>query len=324
MKLTAVIAALALAVTVFAACGSTSDNSAGESESDAKLSVVATIFPEYDFARTIGADMADVTMLVDPGSTIHNFDPSPSDIISIENADIFLYIGGESDEWVDDILESLDTSKTTVVRLMDYVTGFEEELAEGMEPEEEEEEGEAEGEEEPEYDEHIWVSPKNAIELVDVIADAMIGKDSVNADAYRANADAYKSELEAVDQEIEDVIKGGVRNKIIVADRFPFRYFVEQYGLDYAAAFIGCSDQTDAGPKTIAYLVDTVKNEGIPYIYHVELSNQNVAGIISEQTGAEALQLNSAENVTKQEFDDGVTYAELMRQNTESLKKGLY
>ncbi|MDR1028309.1 MAG: metal ABC transporter substrate-binding protein [Clostridiales Family XIII bacterium] len=323
----ALLAVLCLCLAILlAACGSAQDKAAARSDAENPdgLSVVATIFPEYDFAKAIGGDRAEVTMLIDPGSGVHNFDPAPSDIIAMENADVFLYIGGESDEWVDDILESMDSSKTKVIRLMDYVTGVEEELKEGMEPEEEEDEEGAEGEEETEYDEHIWVSPKNAIVLVDAIADAMCAQDSANEEFYRDNAKAYKAELERVDTELEGIIDGGARRKIIVADRFPFRYFVDQYGLDYAAAFVGCSDQTDAGPKTIAHLVNTVKDEGIPYVFHVELSNKNVADVICEQSGAEMLQLNSGENVTKEDFDNGVTYVELMARNAESLRKGLY
>ncbi|MDR2157127.1 MAG: metal ABC transporter substrate-binding protein [Clostridiales Family XIII bacterium] len=327
----AALATVAMVSLLFAACGSGSDDKDARTEdkTDGKLNVVATIFPEYDFARAVGGDLAEITMLMDPGAGVHNFDPSPSDIMAIEHADVFLYIGGESDEWVDDILESTDTSGTEVVRLMDYVDGVEEELKEGMEPEEEEEsaedeEGEGHDGEEPEYDEHIWVSPKNAIALIGVIADVMGKKDSANADAYQTNAAAYKAELELIDAQFGEIVKSGARKKIVVADRFPFRYFVDQYGLDYAAAFIGCSDQTDAGPKTIAYLIDTVKKESIPYVYHVELSNRNVAGAICEQTGAGMLQLNSGENVTKEDFDAGVTYVDLMKRNAENLKKGLY
>ncbi|MDR0356930.1 MAG: metal ABC transporter substrate-binding protein, partial [Clostridiales Family XIII bacterium] len=304
MKRSAAIGVVCLILILFAACGANSkDESSAGAESSEKLKVVTTIFPEYDFARAIGGEFAEVSMLIDPGSGIHNFDPTPSDIISIQEADVFLYIGGESDEWADDILASMDSAGTKTVRLIDFTGGVEEELKEGMEPEEEEEHEGEDAEEEPEYDEHIWVSPKNALKLVDAIADAMIEKDEDRADAYRTNAEAYKEELSKTDAELQAVVDGGARKKIVVADRFPFRYFVDQYGLDYAAAFVGCSDQTDAGPKTIAYLVNTVKEEGIPCVYHVELSNKNVAGIISEQTGAEMLQLNSGENVTKDDFD---------------------
>jgi zinc transport system substrate-binding protein len=304
--------------------GSGAEEAADTGSSDGKLNVVATIFPEYDFARAISGGNADVSMLIDPGASVHSYDPSPGDLKTISGADVFIYVGGESDEWVDRILEGIDTRNMKVVRLMDYVEGVEEELKEGMEPEEEEEEeGAEDGEEEVEYDEHVWVSPGNALLLTDAIAGAMAEKDPAHKSEYEANAAKYKAELEKVDAEIEETVKGAQRQKIVVADKFPFRYFVDRYGLDYSAAFPGCSDQADAGAQTIAYLIDTVKEGKLPYIYHVELSNRNVADAIAEQTGAEPLLLNSCENVTKEDFDSGVTYVDLMRVNAENLKKGL-
>jgi zinc transport system substrate-binding protein len=295
----------------------------GGASPDGKLNVIATIFPEYDFARAISGGEADVTLLIDPGSSVHSFDPSPGDLKTISDADVFIYVGGESDEWVDRIIDSLDTENMKIVRLMDYVDAVEEELKEGMEPEEEEEGEEGEGEEGPEYDEHVWVSPGNALVLMDAISGAMCEKDPANRALYEENAAKYKTELESVDAEIADVVKSAGRQKIVVADKFPFRYFVDRYGLDYAAAFPGCSDQADAGARTIAYLIDTVKADDMPYIYHVELSNRNVADAIAEQTGAEALLLNSCENLSKEDFDSGVTYVDLMKANAENLRKGL-
>jgi zinc transport system substrate-binding protein len=285
-----------------------------------KLRVVCTIFPEYDFARAIAGGRADVSMLTDPGASVHSFDPSPADIREIQDADVFVYVGGESDVWADSILASLDTDGMKIVRLMDYVYVYEEELKEGMTPEDE---GAVADAEETEYDEHVWTSPKNAILLIDAIRDALCEADEAHAETYTDNAAAYKEKLVAIDETILELVQTAKRNKIIVADKFPFRYFVEQYGLDYAAAFPGCSDQTDAGAATIAYLIRSVTEEKIPYIYYVELSNQSVAGAIAEQTGAEMLLLNSGENVSKDDFNAGVTYVDLMNQNSENLRKGL-
>jgi zinc transport system substrate-binding protein len=310
-----------MALFVFAGCGS---EKSGAAPSDGKLNVVTTIFPEYDFARAISGGNADVALLIDPGASIHSFDPSPGDLKVVSDADVFIYVGGESDEWADRVIESLDDPNMKIVRLMDYVDNVEEELKEGMEPEEEEEEGETEsGEEEIEYDEHVWVSPGNALLLMDAIKNALSEADPANSSEYEANAAKYKEELEKVDAEIADVVNSAKRKKIVVADKFPFRYFVDHYGLDYVAAFPGCSDQADAGAQTIAYLMDTVTNENIPYVYHVELSNRNVADAIAEQTGADVLLLNSCENITKEDFDAGVTYVNLMSVNVENLKKGL-
>jgi zinc transport system substrate-binding protein len=213
---------------------------------------------------------------------------------------------------------------------MDYVNVYEEELKEGMTPEEEEATSVIPAQagipdaEEVEYDEHVWTSPKNAILLIDAIRDAMCEADDAHAKVYTDNAAAYKEKLVAIDETILELVQTAKRNKIIVADKFPFRYFVEQYGLDYAAAFPGCSDQTDAGAATIAYLIRSVTEEKIPYIYYVELSNQSVASAIAEQTGAEMLLLNSGENVSKDDFNAGVTYVDLMNQNIENLRKGLH
>ncbi|GHU82786.1 periplasmic divalent manganese/zinc-binding lipoprotein [Clostridia bacterium] len=316
-KFLCIMLSIVLMAAIFTGCGNnknTADNG--------KINVVASIFPEYDFARAIAGDNANLSMLIAPGASIHSFDPTPAQIRAAQNADIFIYIGGESDIWADNLLASLDTSNMKILRLMDFVENQEEELKEGMEPEEEEAD-DGEEAEEAEYDEHIWTSPKNAVLLIDAIADALCEKDGDNADLYKTNAAAYQAELQAVDEEIAAIVANAGRKKIVVADKFPFLYFVNQYGLDYAAAFSGCSDQTDASAQTMAYLINIVKNDQIPYVYYVELSNQSVADAISEQTGTGTLLLNSCHNVTKVEFDNGATYLSLMKQNAENLRKGL-
>ncbi len=309
-----------LAVTLLG-CGPRSESA--NKKPDGKLNIVATIYPQYDFTRAIVGDRANLTMLVSPGASIHSFDPSPADILKIKNADLFIYIGGESDVWVDKILGSMDTSKMKILRLMDCVKAVEEETVEGMEAEEATEGASQDEEEEPEYDEHIWTSPENAVKLINAISDSLCERDSANADFYRNNAKSYTGEIKKVGDEIASIVKNAKHKKIVVADKFPFRYFVDEFGLDYCAAFGGCSDQTDASAATLAYLVDTVKKDSIPYVFYVELSNQNVAKAVSEQTGAGMLLLNSCHNVTKSDFEAGVTYLSLMKQNAENLRKGL-
>ncbi len=324
-----------------------------------KLRIVATIFPEYDFARAIAGDKADISMLVQPGASVHSYEPSPADMVNIMNADIFIYVGGETDDWIDGMLEAVDTSEMQIIRLMDHVDVVEEEIKEGMEEEEghdhahaegeanteedhaheeedhaegdhdheEEDHAEEEGHEHEEgevaLDEHVWTSPKNAIKFIDVIGGAISARDPANAALYDENSEKYKAELTSVDSELKAVVDAAARRKIIVADRFPYRYFTDAYGLDYAAAFPGCVDQSDAAPQTIAFLINAVKQENIPYIYCKELSNQNVAKAVAEETGAGLLQLNSCENLSRTDFEAGLTYVELMRQNVESLQKGL-
>jgi zinc transport system substrate-binding protein len=283
-----------------------------------RLNVVATIFPQYDFARAIIGGRANLSMLVRPGSEIHSFEPTPQDIISMRNADVFIYIGGESDAWVDEILESIDTSNKKIVRLIDLVNAVSEELAEGMQGEEEGEEAE-----EDELDEHIWTSPENAMILISAISDVLREVDPENADYYAANAKSYISEIAAVDEDFRRVVATGKRKKIVFGERFPFRYFTDLYGIEYRAAFNGCSTESDASVATMAYLMRTMTDENIPVVYTIELSNGNIARAIAEQTGAEVLTLHSCHNVTKADFESGRTYLSIMRDNVESLRKGL-
>ncbi len=297
---------------------------------DTKLNIVATVFPLYDFAWAVAGDKAEVSMLLKPGAEIHSYDPSPADIIKIQNADVFLYVGGESDVWVDEILSSMDVSHKQVIRLMDTVSLVEEETVEGMQEEEEEHHhdgdeedgGEPEGEE-PEYDEHIWTSPQNAQVMVQAIAGALAAADEKNKDAYAANADAYAAGIQAVDAAFEAVVSQSAHHLLVFGDRFPFRYFADAYGLEYRAAFPGCSTETEASAATIAYLIDTVKQNNLPCVYTIELSNGNIARSIGEQTGAQVLTLHSCQGISRDEFAAGETYVSIMQKNVEALKKGL-
>lgn len=323
MRMKMLVWLLVVFMSSVALAGCAGNIQSSKNTSNKKMSIVTTIFPIYDFTRAIVGDKATVTMLVSPGASIHSFDPSPADIKKINDSDIFIYIGGESDVWVSRILQSMDTSKIKLIRLMDFIKPVEEDEVEGMQAEEESHEHDATETQEPQYDEHIWTSPQNAVKLIDAIADGVCAVDSKSSDAYRQNAESYTSKIQNVSTEFKYVVDSAKRKKIVVADKFPFRYFVDEYGLDYRAAFSGCSDQTDASVATIAYLVNTVKNEGLQYVYYVELSNQNVARAISEQTGAGMLLLHSCHNVSKADFEKGVTYLSLMEQNVENLRKGL-
>ena len=323
------IATLLLAVFFMSALFGASAHTAAASEE--KLNIVATVFPLYDFARAVAGDKAEVTMLLKPGAEIHSYDPSPADIIQIQNADIFLYVGGESDVWVDEILSSMDTSHKQVIRLMDTVSLVEEETVEGMQEEEEEHHHdgdalEAEGEpetEEAEYDEHVWTSPKNAVVMVQAIAGALEAADVKNKEAYAMNAKAYTTSIQAVDAAFEAVVSQSLHHLLVFGDRFPFRYFADAYGLEYRAAFPGCSTETEASAATIAYLIDTVRQNKLPYIYTIELSNGNIARSISEQTGAQILTLQSCQGISRDAFEAGETYVSIMQKNVEALKKGL-
>ncbi|MDR2343112.1 MAG: metal ABC transporter substrate-binding protein [Spirochaetaceae bacterium] len=289
-------------------------------KADGKPAVVTTIFPAYDFAREIAGDNVNLTMLLPPGAESHSFEPSPRDIITIQNSDIFIYVGGESDAWVDRILDSMDTNMITI-RLMDAVDVVEEEIVEGMQ-EEEEDGGEEEAE--TEYDEHVWTSPRNAELIVRKIADTLESLDAANAAEYEKNTVAYIEKLRKLDGEFKDLVDGAKRKTIVFGDRFPFRYFADAYGLDYYAAFPGCSTETDCSPATIAFLIDKVRDEKIPVVFHIELSNENIADAIAEETGAKKSLLHAVHNITKRDFDSGTGYYDLMTQNLVYLRNALY
>jgi zinc transport system substrate-binding protein len=285
---------------------------------EGKISVVTTNFPPYDFVREIGGTRVDLHMLLPPGSESHSFEPTPQDIIRIQNCDVFIYGGGESDDWVDRILDSMDTGKKHIISLLDCVDAVEEEIVEGMEEEEEEETGEAE------YDEHVWTSPHNAKLIVLKISDTLKRLDPSNAAEYERNTLAYITKLNELNDAFEKVVSGAARKTIVFGDRFPFRYFADAYGLTYFAAFPGCSTETECSAATIAFLVNKIRAEKIPVVFYIELSNEKIADTISEETGAKKRLLHAAHNITKRDFDRGVTYYDIMSGNVDSLKEALY
>lgn len=311
-----------------------------------KYSVVSTSFPGYDFARAVTKNTnISAKMLVKPGAETHTYEPTPQDIIDIKNADMFVYVGGDSDTWVEKILKDVDTKKTHVVKLVDLVSTVEEEIVEGMEDEDEHDHDHDnnhsdshdhdhdhdhvshehkhdhdEEEEGPEVDEHVWTSPKKAMEIVKKIAEVASEIDAAEKNKIDDNAEKYVAEIAEVDKDLHQVIDGKI-SEIVVADRFPFRYFADEFGLKYAAAFSGCSEQTEASAKTISFLINKVKQEKIKKIYKIELSNGKIAETVSKDTGAEVLELHSAHNVTADDFSKGVTYVDLMKRNLAALSK---
>ena len=326
-----------------------------------KLKIVTTNFAEYDFARQITGDKADVKMLLKPGAESHSYEPSPQDIKTIQDSDLFVYVGGDSDEWVGDILESMD-KKPNTFKLMDAVDLMEEEVKEGMvhehhhddeheheheheehadkheheheehadkhehEHEEHADKHEHEHEEhadEPEMDEHVWTSPVNAIKIVEKMSAEIIKLDPNNADTYKKNTEEYIKKLQKLDGEFREVVNNGKRKEIVVGDRFPFLYFVKEYGIEYYAAFPGCSTDTDTNPATIAFLTEKVKEDNIPVVFHIELSNEQMSKAIAEATGAKSELLNAVHNISDEDFKKGVTYIDLMEHNVEVLKEAL-
>lgn len=290
---------------------------------DGKLHVVTTIFAPYDFAREIGGEDVSVTMLLKPGSEVHSYEPSPKDIIAIRNADVFLYVGGESDEWVRDVLAGVDNPDLRTVTLMDCVEALEEETVEGMQAGHEEHDHDHDHEEAAEYDEHVWTSPRNAALICEKLAGAFAAADPAHAEAYTQRCGAYVEELGALDNEFREIVENGERKTIIFADRFPLLYFANAYDLTYFAAYPGCADAAEPSAATVAFLIDKVEAERIPVVFCIELSNQKLADTVCEATGAKKLQFSSCHNVTAAEFKDGATYLSLMQQNAAALREAL-
>ena len=282
-------------------------------KADSRLAIVTTIFPAYDFARAVCGTRADVTMLIPPGSEIHSYEPTPQDILKIQNCDIFIYNGGDSDAWVDDVLSSIENNMT-VVRMTDCVQTLTEEDKEGMTVHEE-------GGEEP--DEHVWTSPLNAEKIAAAIEGAASAKDPAGAEIYSAALKAYTEELSELDAAFRKTVSQGKRRTVVFADRFPVRYFTEEYGLDYYAAYPGCAEDAEPSAKTVAFLIDKVRQEDIPYVLYIEFSNQKMADTVCEDTGCGKLEFDSCHNVSKADFENGVTYLDLMWKNVDTLRKAL-
>ena len=310
---------------------------------DQKISVVTTIFPQYDFVRQIAGDSVDLKMLLKPGEETHSYEPTPQDIIAIQNSDLFIYVGGENDAWVEDILESMPDNGRKTLKLVDCVDTVEEEHVEGMkeerghdhddhdeddaEHEENEADHEEHGQEEThsvhEIDEHVWTSPLNAIKIVEQIKEELCEIDPENASDYEENAEDYVAQLNELDQEFQDVVDHSKRKLMIFGDRFPFRYFAEAYGLDYYAAFSGCASDTEPSAATMAFLINKVRDENIKTVLKMELSNENIAKAIAEATNADVKEFYSCHNLTAEQFADGETYLSLMEKNVETLREVL-
>ena len=303
-----------------------------------KLQIVTTLFPYYDFARTIAQDRADVTLLLSPGREAHSFEPTPLDAVTISEADVFLYNGGEGEYWVESMLDAAGEHIAVASRMMDYVDALDEEYVEGMQgadghdhdhehgshdDHDNDHEEDEHDSDEVEYDEHIWTSPKNAVILCRAVCDAICRADAENAAFYRANCENYCAQLEDLDARFAALCESAPRRLLIFADRFPMLYFCREYGLDYRAAFHGCSGDTEPSLATIKFLIDKVEDENIPVVYTIDFGTKKVAAVVSECTGAAIETLYSMQTVSRADFDAGETYLTLMERNFEALRKGL-
>lgn len=309
-----------------------------------KLKIVATIFPEYDWVRQILGDEAknaELTLLLDNGVDLHSYQPTADDIAKISECDLFIYVGGESDGWVKDALKEGKNPDRKVINLLEALGNNtkEEEVVEGMQAEEEEHEStaagesaaagessEAEEEEGPEYDEHVWLSLRNARELCETIAEDLKSLDSAHASVYDANLKKYEGELDALDQQYQKAVNAAGNKTLLFGDRFPFRYLVDDYGIKYYAAFVGCSAETEASFETVSFLAKKMDELGLKHVMTIEGPDKKIAATVIENTkdkNQDVLALNSMQSVTTKDIEGGETYLGVMQQNLEVLKKAL-
>lgn len=286
-----------------------------------KIKVTASNFASYDFLRAIigDNDNIELTFLLGPGKDAHSYDPTAQDLITIQNSDLFIYIGGEMEKWADRVLPTLDTSSTKVICVADDIKTIDEQEIDGAEPEDEEDE------EEGAFDEHIWTSPDNAITMVNTLEKSMEEIDSSNSSKYKQNAENYIAKIKNVDKQIQEIVDNKKRDRLVFGDKMPMQYFINYYKLQVSAAFSGCSTETEPSSKTIAYLVNKAKEEKTPVILYIELNNGKVANTIANEVenGCKAMQIQTLHNVSKTDFDNGETWVSLMERNLDVLKTAL-
>ncbi|MBR3163315.1 MAG: zinc ABC transporter substrate-binding protein [Clostridia bacterium] len=290
-----------------------------------KIKVVSSNFASYDFLRAIigDNDNVELTFLLGPGKDAHSYDPTAQDLITIQNADIFVYIGGEMEKWSDKVLEAVGDKKSKIICIADDIDTIEEKEVDGAEEEEEHEHEEEH--EEGAFDEHIWTSPKNAIKMVEVLEKTMEEIDNNNAEKYKKNSEKYIAEIKNIDKQIQNIVDNKKRYRLVFGDKMPMQYFIDYYNLKVSAAFNGCSTETEPSASTIAYLEKKVKEENIPVVLYVELNPGRVAKTIATEVGngCEAMQIQALHNITLDDFKNGETWVSLMTRNLEVLKKAL-
>lgn len=321
MKKFNIVLCVILTICMLVGCSSAT-TMPSKAEGAKKLNIVTTIYPVYDWTKNIVGDAADVEYLLNSGVDLHNYQPTAQDILKISQSDIFIYVGGESDEWVEDVLSTVNNDKLVTVNLSDKISDSlkEEELVEGMQADEHEHEEGEEHEEGPEYDEHIWLSVKNAINCVNAITEVVSNVDAPDFSKFEANRSAYVEKLSLLDKKYKNVINTSNVKTLVFADRFPFRYLVDDYGLNYYAAFIGCSAETEASFETISFLANRVDELSLKYIYKIEGRDDNIAKTVSDTSSSKPviLELDSMQsgNIT-------ASYIDIMESNLAVLEKGL-
>lgn len=312
---------IALCLCLIAVVSAVSGCSANTEKDNGKINIVTTIFPLYEWTKNIAGDKADVTLLVDNGVDLHSFQPSAEDIVKISTCDMFVYVGGESDSWVDDALKEKVNKDMAVVNLLELLKNDikEEETVEGMQEEKEKED-------EKEYDEHIWLSLRNARKCCDGICKELVSADKKNKTSYEKNNKDYSDKLSNLDNEYKTAVNSAKTKTVVFGDRFPFRYLADDYDIKYYAAFAGCSAETEASFKTIAFLADKVDEYKLNAIFKIETSDDKIAKTIRENTKSKnqkILTLDSMQNKTAKDIKNKITYLSVMQNNLNTLKEGL-
>ncbi|WP_313343957.1 metal ABC transporter substrate-binding protein [Sedimentibacter sp.] len=349
-KMLTVILVMLLVIALFGCTQNQKASDLNDNEIDnEKIKIVTTLFPQYDFARQVAGDKADIALLLPPGAESHSYEPTPGDIITINKADMFIYTGKYMEPWADKIIQSIESEKLNILDVSSGITLVKEEHDHDHEDEDHEHEDENHEHEDEdhehededhehededledeehghshEYDPHIWTSPVMAKKMVDNIAASLCYIDPENASYYKENAENYKKQLDELNAEFSEIVQNGKHNKIYFGGRFALYYFTEEYGLEYMSAYDNCSSETEPSAHDIAKIIDEMKENKISVIYYEELTDPKVSRSISEDTGAEMLLFHSCHNVSKDDFNKGVTYLDLMKQNAENLRKGLY
>lgn len=280
-------------------------------QSDGELRIIASIFPIYDWTENI-AENAKVECLGGSGADSHSFEPTVNDIAEISKADVFICVGGESENWVDSAVEASKNENLTVIKLINNVNNLKEDA---VNPQTDSEDA---------YDEHIWLSLKNAKICVKEIADAISKVDSKNSEKYNENAGVYVKKLDDLDKKYRETIENSKRKTLIFADRYPFRYMAHDYGIECFAAFAGCSSESQAEFKTVAFLIEKVRETSAPYVIKIDGSNGLIAEMVKDETNSDILTLNSCQSVTKSEISEGANYINIMSDNLAALQKALY
>ncbi len=336
-KYISILVVAAMAIFCLSACDRKSSDTSMESmkhsvfdEQKKQIKIVTTIFPVYDWVKEILGNEyshADITMLLDNGVDLHSYQPTTEDIIKISECDLFIYVGGESDEWAEDVLKEAVNKDMKVINLLETLGNIakEEELVEGMQAEDEGS-GESQDEETPEYDEHVWLSLKNAKILCNAIQNALSEIDANNADTYKKNVQEYAQKLDVLDAKYQSAVDAGAQKTLLFGDRFPFRYLVDDYGLSYYAAFVGCSAETEASFETLTFLTGKADELGLKNIMTIEKSDQKVAKTIIQNTkdkNQQILTLDSMQSTVSGDAENGTTYLSIMEKNLDILKKAL-